>query len=292
MQTKELRGDALAKAIREEVRAGADELRRNGLMPRLAAVLTVSDPAVLSYAESKARAASEMGITFDLVVLPAGETQEKLENILQELGDDPAIHGIVLELPLGRGFDLGRALDCIPPYKDIDGLTATNLGLLYMRREEEALLAATPQACVMLAESVADLKGARVGMVGKGRTVGTPLIGMLLNRGATLTVCHSRTADLGASLRECDIVFTGVGKAGLLDRSVLREGQIVIDAGITIVDGRAHGDADARGLEGFVAAFTPVPQGVGVLTTAIIFKNLLRAIRLSSRRPAALFHPS
>jgi methylenetetrahydrofolate dehydrogenase (NADP+)/methenyltetrahydrofolate cyclohydrolase len=283
MDTKELRGDVLAKAIREEVRVSAAELRSRGILPRLAAVLTDSNPAILSYAESKAKMASDLGITFDLVILPPGETQEKLEAILKEFGENPEIHGIILELPLAPGFDLGRALDRIPPNKDIDGLTASNLGLLYMNREEEALVAATPQACVMLAESATTLAGARVGVVGKGRTVGTPLIGMLLNRHATLTVCHSQTPDLAAALRDCDIVFSAVGKSGLLTKNNLREGQILIDAGITVVDGKVRGDVDMNSVRGFAAAITPVPQGVGPVTTALIFKNLLRAIQFQSK---------
>src|SRR5262249_13743785 len=161
--------------------------------PRLAAVVTDSNPAVLSYAESKARLASDLGITFDLVVLPVGAGQDKLETTLRELAENVAVHGIILELPLASGLDLSSALDRIPYHKDLDGLTAVNVGLLYMNREEEALLSATPQACVILAESVMSLSGARAGVVGKGRTVGMPLIGMLLNRRATVTACNSRT---------------------------------------------------------------------------------------------------
>lgn len=288
MDTKELRGDVLVKTIREESRTAAEELRARGVAPRLAAVLTDSNPAVLSYAESKSRAASELGITFDLVVLPEGETQEKLEAALSELAGNPAIHGIVLELPLAPGLDLGRALDLIPPRKDIDGLTAANIGLLYANREDEALVAATAQACVMLAEVALkeenrSLAGACVGVVGKGRTVGTPLIGMLLNRHATVTICHSQTADPKTALADCDIVFAAAGKPDLLTRDVLREGQMLIDAGITVVDGKLRGDVDAGAVQGFARALTPVPQGVGPVTTALIFKNLLKAIQLQSK---------
>jgi methylenetetrahydrofolate dehydrogenase (NADP+)/methenyltetrahydrofolate cyclohydrolase len=288
MDTKELRGDVLAKNIREETRASVEGLRSRGILPRLAAVLTDSNPAILSYAESKSRMALDIGITFDLVVLSPGETQDKLEATLTELGADPAVHGIILELPLASGFNIGPALDRIPPHKDIDGLTTTNLGLLYAGREEEALVAATPQACVMLAEAALkeegrELSGTRVGVVGKGRTVGTPLISMLLNRHATVTVCHSKTKDLASALQDCDIVFAAAGKPGLLDCEVLREGQMLIDAGITVVDGKARGDVDMESARGFVRALTPVPQGVGPVTTALIFKNLLRAIQFQSK---------
>lgn len=288
MDTKILAGNALAETIREETRASVEKLRAQGIPPRLAAVMADPDPATLNYAESKSRMASGFGITCDLVVLPPGDTQQRLETALAELAANPAIHGIILELPLPPGFDVDRALNLIPPHKDIDGLTSANLGLLYAGREAEALVAATSQACILLAESALKeegrgLSGARVGVVGKGRTVGAPLIAMLLNRQATVTVCHSKTADLAESLRDCDIVFAAAGKTGLLDRAILREGQMVIDAGMTIVDGKARGDVDMESARGLVRALTPVPQGVGPVTTALIFKNLLKAIQFQSK---------
>jgi methylenetetrahydrofolate dehydrogenase (NADP+)/methenyltetrahydrofolate cyclohydrolase len=286
METKEIRGDALSKSIREEVRVEAAEWIEEGTPPRLAAVVTNSNPSVLSYVESKARVASGLGITFDLVVLPEGAGQDKLEATLKELAENDAIHGIVLELPLAGEMDLARALKLIPANKDVDGMTARNLGLLFMDREDEALVAATSQACVLLAESVKPLAGLRVGVVGKGRTVGMPLIGMLLNRHATVTICHSRTSDLAAALRDCEVVFAAVGKPGLLNKEVLVEGQILIDAGITMVDGKLRGDVDADSVSGFAAALTPVPQGVGPVTTSLIFKNLMRAMRL--QRPSGV----
>jgi methylenetetrahydrofolate dehydrogenase (NADP+)/methenyltetrahydrofolate cyclohydrolase len=248
----------------------------------MAAVVTDANPEVLSYAESKARVAAKLGIGLDLVTLPGGAGQEKLEAVLHALAANPAVHGIVLELPLASGLNLGRALDLIPPHKDVDGLTPQNLGLLYMHREDETLVAATAQACVLLAESVRPLAGARVGVVGKGRTVGTPLIGMLLNRHATVTVCHSQTANLGAALRDCEVVFAAVGKAGLLNRSNLAEGQVLIDAGVNFVDGKMRGDVDADSVRGLAAALTPVPQGVGPVTTALIFRNLVRAAEMQA----------
>jgi methylenetetrahydrofolate dehydrogenase (NADP+)/methenyltetrahydrofolate cyclohydrolase len=154
-----------------------------------------------------------------------------------------------------------------------------------MRREEEALVSATAQACVMLAEAAlpGPLAGVRTGVIGKGRTVGTPLIGMLLNRQATVTVCHLRTRDLVAALRDCDVVFAAAGSPGLLNRNNIREGQVLVDAGITVTDSGIRGDVDAESVRGFAAALTPVPQGVGPLTTAMIFKNLLRAVQLQNK---------
>ncbi len=291
METKELRGELLAAPIREEVRAEAARLTAEGVIPRLAAVMTGTNPAIMSYAQSKKRAAAQLGITLDLISLPEEPTKEegqkKLEATLRELATDPAVQGIMLEIPLAAGLDLNRALDRIPPEKDIDGLTAANLGYLAMGREDEALLAATAQACVLLAESVMPLKGVVAGVVGKGRTVGTPLIGMLFNREATVVVTHIFTKDLAASLRDCKVIFCATDKAGLIDKKIIRPGQVLIDAGITVMeDGRVRGNVVMDDARGVAEAFTPVPQGVGPLTTALIFKNLLRAIHMQ-RAPSS-----
>lgn len=282
METKEVKGEPFAAKIRDEVLAGIADLQIKGITPRLAAVVTDPNPAIMSYAESKKRTAEQLGVTLDLVSLPLGSGQDKLEETLDGLAADPAVHGIMLELPLGRDLDLGKALDHIPPLKDIDGLTARNLGLLAMGREDEALLAATAQACVFIAETIMPLKGVRVGVVGKGRTVGTPLIGMLLNRDATVTVTHIFTTDLAASLRDSKIIFTATGKAGLIDKKIIQKGQVIIDAGISVVDGKVRGDLVMEDARGVAEAFTPVPQGVGPLTTALIFRNLILAIKMQN----------
>jgi methylenetetrahydrofolate dehydrogenase (NADP+)/methenyltetrahydrofolate cyclohydrolase len=191
------------------------------------------------------------------------------------------VDGILLELPLAAGLNANAALDRIAPGKDIDGLTAYNLGLVSAGREDEALTSATAQACILLAETQGALAGKRVALIGRGRTVGRPLMGMLINRHATVTVCHTRTRDLGAAIADCEIVMVAIGKARQITGGELRPGQIVIDAGINYLDGKLVGDVDAESVEGVVAALTPVPGGVGPLTSALIFQNLIRAAQRS-----------
>jgi methylenetetrahydrofolate dehydrogenase (NADP+)/methenyltetrahydrofolate cyclohydrolase len=211
--------------------------------------------------------------------LGTGSTQARLLEACRALSADVTVDGILLELPLAPGLDADAALDEIAPGKDIDGLTPWNLGLVSAGREEDALTSATAQACVLLAETQGALAGKRVGLIGRGRTVGRPLMGMLINRHATVTVCHTRTRDLKAAIADCDIVMVAIGKARQITGGQLRPGQVVIDAGINYLDGKLVGDVDAASVEGVAAALTPVPGGVGPLTSALIFQNLIRAAR-------------
>ena len=275
-----IKGAPLAKAVKEHVASEASKLREAGITPRLAFVLASDDPAAASYAQSKQKTTATLGINADLIDLGADVSQEFLETTLKDLGKDDDTHGILLELPLARGLDSDSALELIPPLKDVDGLTAHNIGLAAANREGLALLSATAQACVELAETQGTLSGKRVGLVGRGRTVGRPLLPMLINRHATVTVCHTKTPDLRAALAPCDIVFVAAGKANLIKGEHLAEGQIVIDAGINVINDGLVGDVEAASAMGKVKALTPVPGGVGTLTTAIIFRNLIRAIHL------------
>jgi methylenetetrahydrofolate dehydrogenase (NADP+)/methenyltetrahydrofolate cyclohydrolase len=213
-------------------------------------------------------------------------TQAQLLAECRALSADPAVHGILLELPLAAGLEADAALDQIAPAKDIDGLTPYNLGLISAGREQEALTSATAQACILLAETQGALAGKRVALIGRGRTVGRPLMGMLINRHATVTVCHTRTRDLAAAIADCDIVMVAIGKARQLTGAQLRPGQTVIDAGINYLDGKLVGDVDAASVEGIAAALTPVPGGVGPLTSALIFQNLIRAAQRSQAGPS------
>lgn len=274
-------GADIAKRIREEVKADVARAEGAGVVPKMAAVITSDDPAALSYAQSKVRLAGKLGIELQIVEMDH-PGQDALEETLKGLSEDPGVHGIMLELPLAGGLDLDRALDRIDPLKDVDGLTARNLGMLFDGREDETIVPATPQACILLAETVGPLSGRQVAVIGKGRTVGKPLIALLLNRRATPVICHSKTRDTAAAIKDSEVVFVAVGKAGLLRADMVHAGQTLIDAGINVVDGKIVGDVAPEAQEA-AAAFTPVPDGVGPVTTALIFKNLMKAIRLQGR---------
>lgn len=280
IETRELKGTDLAITIQEEVRAEAEAWRAKGLQPKLTAVVASSDPSMLSYVRSKARAAEKLGIAFEALEVAGG--QAELEAKLAELSHDAAVHGIMLELPLRDELDFIAALRAIDPKKDVDGLTPANLGLVMRGREEEAICGATALACVILAESLGPLEGKRVAVVGKGKTVGRPLIPLLLNRQATVAIAHAHTADLARAIRDAEIVFIGTGQPGLIMAGQVVEGQVLIDAGLTVADGGIKGDVDRAAIEGIAAVVTPVPEGVGPVTTALAFKNLMKAMRLQN----------
>jgi methylenetetrahydrofolate dehydrogenase (NADP+)/methenyltetrahydrofolate cyclohydrolase len=278
-QAVEIRGGPLAKEIRAAVAAQVAAWHARGVRPKLAVVLATDDPAALSYVRSKEKAAAALGIDTELIALGSGTSQAVLEARIAAAGADPTVHGILIELPLPRGLDAERAMDRVPAVKDVDGMTAESLGLLHVGREGEALVSATAQACVALAETRGPLEGRRVGLVGRGRTVGRPLLAMLVNRRATVTVCHTATRDLTAALRDCEVVFVAVGKPGAIRGEHLAAGTVVIDAGINQVGDTLVGDVDADAARA-TAAFTPVPGGVGTLTTAIVFRNLVKTVGL------------
>ena len=276
-----LNGTALGARIREDVLTRATALAASrGRQPRLVTVVASSDPAVASYVESKRKMAAKAGIQLDVSDLGPHCTQQQIEAVVDELSADRTVDAIIMELPLAPGIDADRVLDRLDPAKDADGLTATNLGRLLAGRHD-GIVAATPQACVELAETHAALTGRTVALLGRGRTVGRPLAALLLQRDATPVICHTRTARIEEVVRSCDVVIAAVGRAGFAGAAMLRAGQIVIDAGINVVDGAVRGDVDRAGAESAgVAALSPVPGGVGPVTTAILFRNVIRAIEL------------
>jgi methylenetetrahydrofolate dehydrogenase (NADP+)/methenyltetrahydrofolate cyclohydrolase len=283
----DLRGKPLADAVREGLKGRVAALARGGGRPLLAVVVAGADPAVLRYAEAKRRSAEALGITIEVVHLDGTGGQRALEGEIARLSAEPGVHGILVELPLAEGLDAEAAIARIDPAKDVDGLAAANLGLIAAGRERDAIVPATPLACIRLAESRGPLAGRRVTVVGRGRSVGRALIPMLVNRDATVTVCHTRTRDLERHTTGAEVLFVAAGRARLIGAEHVAPGQVVIDAGINVEEEGIAGDVDAAAVRPIVAALTPVPGGVGPLTATLIFENLLRAMELQGRRGRA-----
>lgn len=276
-QATSLLGKPLADEVTQGVRAA---LKLWDFHPHLVSVLASDDEASRVYVDSKARRAGRLGVDFSVRELGAGAAQEQLEATLRELSADDSVHGVVLELPLSRGLDADAALLHIAPRKDVEGLTPANLALIAAGREAEALLPPTPRSVRFLLRRALgdDLRGLRVAVIGPGRTVGRPLTFMLNNRGATVTLCNEHTRDLAGVLAPLDAVVVAVGHAGLLRPEHVQPHHVVIDAGINVQDGgEMVGDA-VPDLP--VRAQTPVPGGVGPLTSALMYQNLVRAVKL------------
>ena len=286
-ETAALLGKPLADRVMRGVRADLKAWAQLDppFEPQLVSVLASDDEASQVYVQSKAKRAKKLGVAFRVVDLGAAATQEALEQTLRELSADPAVHGIVLELPLAAGLDADAALLHIAARKDIEGLSPANLALIAAGREPEALLPPTPRSVRFLLRQALgdDLRGLRVAVIGPGRTVGRPLLFMLNNKGVTVTLCNEHTRDLAAVLAAQDAVVIAVGKAGLLRPEQVQPGHVVIDAGINVQEsGDMVGDALP---ELPVRAQTPVPGGVGPLTSALMYQNLVRGVKLQRGEP-------
>ena len=271
-----LLGKPLAAVITAEVR---QRLAVLGFAPHLVSVVASSDPATLVYVDSKRRQAEKLGVRLSVRELGAAVSQAELHDVLTALSEDADVQGIVLELPLAPHLDADAALRFLSHPKDIEGLTPANLALVSAGREAEALLPPTPRSVRFLLREVLDLPGARIAIIGPGRTVGRPLTWMLNNRGATVTLCNEFTRDLASVLAPQGAVVVAVGRAGLLQPEHIQPQHVVIDAGINVTDSGVVGDVSPA-VWPLVRAYTPVPGGVGPLTSALMFQNLARAVRL------------
>ena len=281
MAAELIKGLPIAKVIREEIVEKVKALKAKGVQPKLAVLLAGDDPASVWYAESKVKIGDKLGIEVDLQKM-AGDVSE--ETVLEQVlgwNDDPNVHGILVELPLPGHITKEKILEAVKPNKDVDGVTPANRGYLMGGQEHLALVPATPLACIALAERAGiELSGKKVTCVGRGDTVGRPLASLLIKRNATITVCHTRTVDLPGECKNGEIVFAAAGFAGLVKKDMITPGAVVIDAGVNEVEeGKYVGDCEPDVAE-VAGALTPVPGGVGSLTTTIIMENVLKAIGL------------
>ena len=268
-----IKGGPVAARIRAEVQAAV-----GGAAPVLQVLLAGDDPGSRWYAQAKAKLGARLGVEVRVQRFADQAATAELLAVIADWNRDPAINGILVELPLPAGVDKERVLAAIEPRKDVDGVTPVNRGLLFGAAERHALLPATPLACLeLLAEVPVRPEGRRAAVVGRGDTVGRPLAALLVTRHATVTICHTRTPDLAAVVREADLVFAAAGRPGVVTGAMIRPGATVIDAGITEVDGGLAGDVEWDSVCAVAGAVTPVPGGVGSVTTSIIMRNVLRA---------------
>ncbi|HEY8370142.1 MAG TPA: bifunctional methylenetetrahydrofolate dehydrogenase/methenyltetrahydrofolate cyclohydrolase FolD [Thermodesulfobacteriota bacterium] len=275
-----LNGKAVAQAVRARVAAEAAALvRTTGVTPGLAVVLVGDDPASAVYVRNKDRACREAGMASTTHHLPADTSESALLDLLARLNADRTVHGILVQLPLPKHIREARVLEAIDPAKDVDGFHPENVGLLTIGRPR--FVPATPAGIVALLEAAAvDPAGRRAVVIGRSNIVGKPAALLLLHRHATVTVCHSRTADLPAVVREADIVVAAIGKPQAVKGDWIKPGAVVIDVGINrLPDGRLVGDVEFEAASRVAGAITPVPGGVGPMTIAMLLDNTLAAAR-------------
>ncbi len=275
-------GKAVAAAVRERAAEGARALAARGVRPCLAVVLVGDDPASASYVRMKERDCAEVGIESRDHRLPAGTTQADLDALIDSLNADPAIHGILVQMPLPGHLDAESVIERIDPAKDADGFHPENLGLLV--RGLPSFRACTPAGVMeMLKAYDIDPAGMRAVVVGRSTIVGKPMALLLLEANATVTVCHSRTRDLAAVCREADLLVAAIGRPKMIDASYVKPGAVVIDVGINRTDEGMVGDVDFASVEPIASAISPVPGGVGPMTRAMLMVNTIAAAEAATR---------
>ena len=282
MTAKIIKSKPIVDQVRSEIQKEIETLSAKGISPKLSVVLVGEDPGSVWYAQSKAKLGEKIGVEVEIHRLPEDTPEDEVLALIDKLNEDPKVHGILVELPLPKGLNKAHVMNAISPIKDVDGVTATNRGYLLGGQEELALVPATPLSCIELIERAGvELKGKRVTLVGRGDTVGRPLAMLLIKRHATITVCHTRTTDLAAECRRAEILVAAAGFRNLIKKEMVSPRTVVIDAGVNETeDGSFTGDVDFEAVKEIAGAITPVPGGVGSLTTTILMQNVLKAISL------------
>lgn len=288
MSAKIIKGAPIAEEIRAELAREIESLKAKGHTPKLSVVLVGDDPGSVWYARNKVTTGEKMGAVVEVHELAKDTAENDVVALVEKLNGDESVHGILVELPLPKHINKANVMNAILPAKDVDGVTAEQRGYVLGDMESLALVPATPLACIELVQRAGvEIKGKRVTVVGRGDTVGRPLAMLLLSKGrdATVTVCHSRTADLAGACREADILFAaaGAGADHLIKKDMVKPGATVIDAAINEKpDGSITGDVQPEAAE-VAAVITPVPGGVGSLTTTIIIGNTVKALKLQKK---------
>lgn len=279
MSAKIIDGKALAAAVKQEAASQTEALKAKGVTPCLAVVLVGEDPASQVYVRGKINDCAQCGIESRSIRLPETTTQAELLDQVQALAKDPAVHGILVQLPLPAGIDEKAVIDAIPPEKDVDGFSPVNVGR--MQIGEPCYLPCTPAGCIRMIESTGvSIAGKQAVVLGRSNIVGKPAAMLLLAKDATVTICHSKTRNLKELCAAADILVAAVGREGFVTGEMVKPGAVVIDVGINRgADGKLHGDVDFAAAAEKAAWITPVPGGVGPMTRAMLMLNTVEAAR-------------
>jgi methylenetetrahydrofolate dehydrogenase (NADP+)/methenyltetrahydrofolate cyclohydrolase len=273
-----LDGKTVAQRLRESLKARVAALRERGIVPCLAVMLVGDDPASHTYVRTKAKACESVGIRSVVQHYPASVSQAELEAQINAWNTDPAVHGVLIQHPVPKPLDEAALLRRLDPRKDVDGITPASLGALLTG--EPAFGACTPLGIITLLDAYdIPMEGKHAVVIGRSVILGKPMALMLLNRNATVTICHSRTRDLDSLTRQADILVAAVGKPEFITGAMIKPGAVVIDAGYNRVAGRSGdvGDVDFASAAQVASAITPVPGGVGPMTVAMLLQNTVQA---------------
>jgi methylenetetrahydrofolate dehydrogenase (NADP+)/methenyltetrahydrofolate cyclohydrolase len=277
MAARILDGKSLAAQVRAGVKQRVAHLAQRGIAPGLAVILTGEDPASTVYVRNKVRACEETGVRSALFEFPSSVSEQELLDRVARLNADPAIHGVLVQLPLPGQVDATRVLHAVTPSKDVDGFHEANLGALLAGKPD--LLPCTPAGVMRLLDHAqVPVAGRRAVVLGRSNIVGKPLALLLLQRDATVTICHSKTVDLEKIARQADILVAAVGRAKLVGAAMVKPGACVVDVGVNrLADGTLAGDVDFHAVKNVAGWITPVPGGVGPMTIAMLLENCVYA---------------
>ena len=274
----------LAKTTRENLRLEVEELKKIGINPKLAVIMVGNNSASQIYVRNKSRACDEVGIEFEEYLLPATTEQSELLNLIDKLNKQEDINGILLQSPIPDGLDINEAFRKISPEKDVDGFHPVNVGKLVLG--QDTFVSCTPYGIMRMFEAYnIDLEGKNAVVIGRSNIVGKPMSHCLLNKNATVTICHSRTKNLAEITKRADILVAAIGKAEFVKADMVKEGVVVIDVGINRTEeGKLKGDVDFENVSKKASYITPVPGGVGPMTIAMLMNNVVKAAKMQNKK--------
>ena len=273
-------GKELAKKVRKELKKDVEALKAKGINPKLAVIMVGNDPGSTVYVRNKSKACEKVGIEFEEFLFDEKTEEAELLDLIDKLNADDSVHGILLQCPVPKHIDVNKAFRRISPNKDVDGFNPINVGNLTIG--EDAFISCTPYGVVkMFEEYNIETEGKRAVILGRSNIVGKPMIQCMLNKNSTVTVCHSRTQNIGEVIKEADIVIAAIGKPNFVKADMVKDGAVVIDVGINrLEDGTITGDVDYENVALKASFITPVPGGVGPMTIAMLLNNVVKAAKI------------
>ncbi len=271
-------GKALAKNVRENLKKDVDELKKKGIVPRLAVILVGEDKASQIYVKNKSKACIEVGVEYEEILLDENTSREKLLNIIDDLNKREDITGILLQSPIPKHLDINEAFRKISPDKDVDGFNPVSIGKLCLN--QDTFVSCTPYGIMKMFEAYnVDLDGKDAVIIGRSNIVGKPMALSMLNKNATVTICHSKTKNLKEITKKADILVAAVGKKHFVTADMVKEGAVVIDVGINRTEEGLFGDVDFENVKEKASLITPVPGGVGPMTVAMLINNVVKCAK-------------
>ena len=269
----------IVKRKKEELKIEVDRIKEKGVTPKLAVILASEDPASQIYVGKKRKMCEEMGILQEEYILDSSTTTNEIVDIVKRLNADKSVNGILVQLPLYKHIDMDEVLDSISDKKDVDGFHPLTLGKLFIG-EKETFISCTPKGIMTILDDIGtEYVGKHAVVIGRSRIVGKPISQILLKRGATVTICHSKTDDISKYSKMADILIVAVGRPHIVTRDMVKNGAIVVDVGINRVDGKILGDVDTDEVMEVASKITPVPGGVGLTTVLSLLENVVQATK-------------